>query len=194
MVVAFPHALMNQAYFFQQMGFNARAEELSGAGKAHVNVHVLAESRRVVFANGASIPKTLQNWIGLQHLLFKGSLARKVVWIRRAVVAILRYACPTRRLLSMAKILLDLDGVVVLSKLQEAPDRVPPGDMPHSVLMAVERSLVDAAPPGTRVTVVCIPTLFSTAAPTSNKKVHRTPTMQVAISSWNVTIQRSVRP
>jgi len=45
-------------------------------------------------------------------------------------------------------------------KLQEAPERVPTGEMPRSVLMAVERSLVDVAPPGTRVSVLCIPTLF----------------------------------
>lgn len=47
-------------------------------------------------------------------------------------------------------------------KLQEAPEKVPTGEMPRSVLLAVERSLVDQAPPGTRVTVFCIPTLFST--------------------------------
>jgi DNA replication licensing factor MCM5 len=45
-------------------------------------------------------------------------------------------------------------------KLQESPETVPTGEMPRSVLMAVERSLVDRAPPGTRVQVLCIPTLF----------------------------------
>lgn len=49
-------------------------------------------------------------------------------------------------------------------KLQEAPERVPTGEMPRSVLLAVERSLVDVAPPGTRVSVICIPTLFTSAA------------------------------
>lgn len=49
-------------------------------------------------------------------------------------------------------------------KLQESPERVPTGEMPRSVLMAVERSLVDAAPPGTRVNVLCIPTLFTQVA------------------------------
>jgi DNA replication licensing factor MCM5 len=44
-------------------------------------------------------------------------------------------------------------------KLQEAPDKVPTGEMPRSVLAAVERSLVDLAPPGTRVAVFCIPSL-----------------------------------
>lgn len=46
-------------------------------------------------------------------------------------------------------------------KLQEAPERVPTGEMPRSVLLAVERSLVDVAPPGTRVSVLCIPTMFT---------------------------------
>ena len=46
-------------------------------------------------------------------------------------------------------------------KLQEAPERVPTGEMPRSVLLAVERSLVDVAPPGTRVSVLCIPTMLS---------------------------------
>lgn len=48
-------------------------------------------------------------------------------------------------------------------KLQEAPDKVPTGEMPRSVMVAVERSLVDVAPPGTRVSVFCIPTLSSGA-------------------------------
>ena len=45
-------------------------------------------------------------------------------------------------------------------KLQETPEKVPTGEMPRSVLLAVERSLVDSAPPGTRVSVLCIPTLL----------------------------------
>ena len=47
-------------------------------------------------------------------------------------------------------------------KLQESPEMVPTGEMPRAVLLAVERSLVDMAPPGTRVQVLCIPTLFAT--------------------------------
>ena len=47
-------------------------------------------------------------------------------------------------------------------KLQESPEMVPTGEMPRAVLLAVERSLVDKAPPGTRVQVLCIPTLFAT--------------------------------
>ena len=46
-------------------------------------------------------------------------------------------------------------------KLQEAPEMVPTGEMPRSVLVAVERGLVDKAPPGTRVTVLAIASLFS---------------------------------
>lgn len=55
-------------------------------------------------------------------------------------------------------------------KLQEAPERVPTGEMPRSVLLAVERSLVDVAAPGTRVSVLCIPTLFTTAATSVKNK------------------------
>jgi DNA replication licensing factor MCM5 len=46
-------------------------------------------------------------------------------------------------------------------KLQEAPEMVPTGEMPRSVLVAVERGLVDKAPPGTRVTVLAIASLFN---------------------------------
>lgn len=45
-------------------------------------------------------------------------------------------------------------------KLQELPERVPTGEMPRSIMLAVERSLVDTAPPGTRVSVLCVPTLL----------------------------------
>lgn len=46
-------------------------------------------------------------------------------------------------------------------KLQEAPEMVPTGEMPRSVLVAVERGLVDKAPPGTRVTVLAIASLYT---------------------------------
>ncbi|KAL7543076.1 hypothetical protein ACHAXR_012393 [Thalassiosira sp. AJA248-18] len=46
-------------------------------------------------------------------------------------------------------------------KLQEAPEMVPTGEMPRSVLITVERGLVDRAPPGTRVTVLAIASLFN---------------------------------
>lgn len=55
-------------------------------------------------------------------------------------------------------------------KLQEAPETVPTGEMPRSVLLAVERALIDQAPPGTRVTVLCIPTLFTTGGGNASKK------------------------
>ncbi|KAL3784813.1 hypothetical protein HJC23_013853 [Cyclotella cryptica] len=48
-------------------------------------------------------------------------------------------------------------------KLQEAPEMVPTGEMPRSVLVAVERGLVDKAAPGTRVTVLAIASLFTTS-------------------------------
>ena len=46
-------------------------------------------------------------------------------------------------------------------KLQEAPEVVPTGEMPRSILMAVERGIVDKAPPGTRVSVMAIVSLFN---------------------------------
>jgi len=49
-------------------------------------------------------------------------------------------------------------------KLQEAPEKVPTGEMPRSVMVAVEKGLVDKAPPGTRVSLFCVPTLFGGGA------------------------------
>lgn len=49
-------------------------------------------------------------------------------------------------------------------KLQEAPEVVPTGEMPRSVLLAVERGLVDKAPPGTRVNIMAIVSLFNSSA------------------------------
>jgi DNA replication licensing factor MCM5 len=49
-------------------------------------------------------------------------------------------------------------------KLQEAPEAVPTGEMPRSILMAVDRALCDRASPGTRVSVLAIPTLFQAAS------------------------------
>lgn len=60
-------------------------------------------------------------------------------------------------------------------KLQEAPEKVPTGEMPRSVMVAVERGLVDKAPPGTRVSIFCIPTLFGSngsASSTFQQKVY----------------------
>jgi DNA replicative helicase MCM subunit Mcm2 (Cdc46/Mcm family) len=59
-------------------------------------------------------------------------------------------------------------------KLQETPESIPTGEMPRNVLITVERSLCDTAIPGTRLSILCIPTLYTnsggatrgTAAPT----------------------------
>eukprot|EP00978_Attheya_sp_CCMP212_P004600 scaffold10034_cov53-Attheya_sp.AAC.3 len=56
-------------------------------------------------------------------------------------------------------------------KLQEAPESVPTGEMPRSVLMAVERSIVDKAAPGTRVNVLAIASLFNSFSGGSNGSV-----------------------
>lgn len=55
-------------------------------------------------------------------------------------------------------------------KVQEAPELVPTGEMPRTILVAAERSLVDAAPPGTRVEVMGIASLFTTSGGKSSKK------------------------
>ncbi|KAL7544282.1 hypothetical protein ACHAWF_007666 [Thalassiosira exigua] len=52
-------------------------------------------------------------------------------------------------------------------KLQEAPEMVPTGEMPRSVLATVERGLVDKAPPGTRVTVLAVASIFNSGGGTS---------------------------
>jgi DNA replication licensing factor MCM5 len=52
-------------------------------------------------------------------------------------------------------------------KLQEAPEVVPTGEMPRSILMSVDRALVDRASPGTRVSVLAIPTLFNASSSNS---------------------------
>lgn len=49
-------------------------------------------------------------------------------------------------------------------KLQESPEVVPTGEMPRSVLLAVERGVVDKAPPGTRVSVMAIVSLFNASS------------------------------
>ena len=41
-------------------------------------------------------------------------------------------------------------------KLQEAPESVPTGEMPRSIMMTVDRKLVDRASPGNRVLVTAI--------------------------------------
>ena len=56
-------------------------------------------------------------------------------------------------------------------KLQEAPEQVPTGEMPRAVEAVVDRALVDSAPPGTRVSLWCIPTLLGSKDP-RDKTVH----------------------
>ena len=41
-------------------------------------------------------------------------------------------------------------------KLQEVPEAVPTGEMPRSILCAVERKLVDQAPPGTHFSLLVL--------------------------------------
>ncbi len=57
-------------------------------------------------------------------------------------------------------------------KIQEAPEKVPTGEMPRAVLVAVERTLVDKAPPGTRVSIFCIPTLYHNASSGGTRSVY----------------------
>ena len=54
-------------------------------------------------------------------------------------------------------------------KLQECPECVPTGEMPRSLLLATERNLVDVAPPGTRVSVIGIASLFKSLPSGSSK-------------------------
>ena len=44
-------------------------------------------------------------------------------------------------------------------KLQEAPERVPTGELPRSIQLILARGLVDTAPPGTRVWILCVPSI-----------------------------------
>lgn len=48
-------------------------------------------------------------------------------------------------------------------KLQEAPEQVPTGEMPRHLLLAAERSLTDKIAPGTRVSVIGVASIFSSA-------------------------------
>ena len=57
-------------------------------------------------------------------------------------------------------------------KVQEPPETVPTGELPRSVLVVVERSMVDKAPPGTRVSILCVPTLFHHSSSDSVQSVY----------------------
>jgi len=48
-------------------------------------------------------------------------------------------------------------------KLQESPEDVPTGEMPRSILLSVDRSLVDRVSPGTRVSIMGISSIFNAA-------------------------------
>jgi DNA replication licensing factor MCM5 len=49
-------------------------------------------------------------------------------------------------------------------KLQESPEVVPTGEMPRNIMLTVDRYLVDRITPGTRVSVLGIASLFTSAA------------------------------
>ncbi|GMI47778.1 hypothetical protein TrCOL_g5859 [Triparma columacea] len=54
-------------------------------------------------------------------------------------------------------------------KLQEAPECVPTGEMPRNILLALDRSLVDKAKPGMRVSIIGVASLFKNMADKSAK-------------------------
>jgi DNA replication licensing factor MCM5 len=65
-------------------------------------------------------------------------------------------------------------------KLQEAPEMVPTGEMPRSVMLSVDRNLVDKAIPGNRVTVTGIMSIMSNVGKGGPGGVAiRTPYLQV---------------
>lgn len=45
-------------------------------------------------------------------------------------------------------------------KLQEAPELIPTGEMPRSLLLTVDRNLTDKCTPGNRIKVVGILSIF----------------------------------
>eukprot|EP00316_Scyphosphaera_apsteinii_P011470 CAMPEP_0119297896 /NCGR_PEP_ID=MMETSP1333-20130426/83_1 /TAXON_ID=418940 /ORGANISM="Scyphosphaera apsteinii, Strain RCC1455" /LENGTH=727 /DNA_ID=CAMNT_0007298855 /DNA_START=34 /DNA_END=2217 /DNA_ORIENTATION=+ len=64
-------------------------------------------------------------------------------------------------------------------KLQESPEMVPTGEMPRSVLMSVDRHLVDKATPGHRVMITGIMSILNQQAKGEGKVAIRTPYLQV---------------
>ena len=65
-------------------------------------------------------------------------------------------------------------------KLQESPEMVPTGEMPRSVMLSVDRHLVDRAIPGNRVTVTGIMSIMQNAGKAGPGGVAiRTPYLQV---------------
>ncbi|GJP32124.1 hypothetical protein CLOM_g16656, partial [Closterium sp. NIES-68] len=64
-------------------------------------------------------------------------------------------------------------------KLQENPEDVPTGEMPRSVLLAVDRSLVQRISPGTRITVFGIFSIFQSADKAKSRAPWRLPSASV---------------
>ena len=66
-------------------------------------------------------------------------------------------------------------------KLQEAPEAVPTGEMPRSIMMTVDRHLVDRASPGNRVLVTAIMSVMTSASGKAGRGAVavRTPYLQV---------------
>ena len=66
-------------------------------------------------------------------------------------------------------------------KLQEAPEAVPTGEMPRSIMMTVDRHLVDSASPGKRVLVTAIMSVMTSAMGKGQRGAVavRTPYLQV---------------
>ena len=56
-------------------------------------------------------------------------------------------------------------------KLQEAPESVPPGEMPRSIQLMVERGLVDVVSPGARISVLGVSSLFERSDSPRNPEI-----------------------
>ena len=57
-------------------------------------------------------------------------------------------------------------------KLQEAPELIPTGEMPRSLVLIVDRELTDKVTPGNRVKVVAILGIHSREAGGGNERVN----------------------
>ena len=73
-------------------------------------------------------------------------------------------------------------------KVQEAPELVPTGEMPRTILVAAERSLVDSAPPGTRVQVMGIVSLFNMNAGSSKSSKRGANVRQIYLRAVGMSI------
>ena len=61
---------------------------------------------------------------------------------------------------------------------QESPETVPTGEMPRSIMLSVDRNLVDRATPGHRVTVTGIMSIMNQQSKGESKAAIRTPYLQ----------------